>query len=345
MMTKSHFGLSAKTRWLMPTLFLAGIQTVHATPPKAPLELPTLPTVEEIHPHWFDEYGCEKILLSPEGLSNCRAQKKEEATRPKALPSAAESKQLASPEYLNEIKNLRGFSGFYYTPMPTENAAEVLEDTVTTSATASGDFSAVGLVRNETLEPITAITVTAQLMGKNGQALTIGTTQALVTPLRSGEPAPFQLTVPVPFSNVAEVRWSVEWRVEENKAKVAYRDTDRTGYNPPQSASDKTIQLTGNVTNLSGSSIPNPRMIVAWVKINRGGTVPVSPDKIIAVTTAPLLDSGDNPRKVKVFPGTNKLIPGNVPGVLGYDITFTDQQLVKIIKKGEVTNMIWVTGE
>jgi hypothetical protein len=350
-------------RWLAPIFFLTCVQGATAAPPATPLDLPELPTLEERHPELYDKYGCEKNF-PPEHRAICRANKAEEKAKAEAkapLTDAERARLLASPAELNEDKGLRGFSGPYYTPLPSANAAVVLEETVGTSATALGNFSAVGLVRNETLEPITAITVTAKLLDKGGEVLAQEATRALVEPLRPGEPAPFQLTTAVAFKDVARVQWSVEWRMEEGKAKLGWRDVEITGLNrgpvswgnrerddfdtataPPYPHLD-----IGSVKNLSGKDIPNPRMVMAWYE-----QTGESSGRLIAVVTAPLFDDAYPPRKkAKVLEGRMPSRPKDCTAVLqcgglkDYIIEVADQKLARRIDKGELVSMFWVTGK
>jgi hypothetical protein len=165
----------------------------------------------------------------------------------------------------------------------------MLSETITTSATPDGGFSAVGLVRNEmAMQLISAATITGELIGASGQVISKATTEALVVPIRPGEPAPFHLTSPVSFKDVADVRWRVEWSVEPNKAKASYRDVEVTMWGKPRpwGSRDK-LDLTewdtksrppfpylevGTVENLSGVDIPNPEMIVAWYVEPKGSS-------------------------------------------------------------------------
>jgi hypothetical protein len=358
------------TRWVWPAIFLTCATATPAAPPEIPFGLPELPTVEERHPEVHDKYGCH-IGFTPENKAHCRTQKAEEKAKSKAaLTTAEREKLLASPEKLNYEKVLRGFSGPYYTPLPSANAAVVLGETVTTSATPSGNFTAVGLVRNETLEPITAVTVTAKLLNKGGRVLAQENTQALVEPLRPGEPGPFQLTSPVAFKDVAQVQWSAEWRAEEDKSKLAWRDVEIIGRNwgssLPWGNRDRDDHDTaavppyphleiGHVKNLSGKDIPNPRMVMAWFKEITRGDGPPSSRKLVAVTTAPLYEWDDHPHKLrkrqaKVLEGMIPSMPKDCPvlacgGSQDYVIEVVDQKLARSIEEWKIFPMHWVTGE
>ena len=239
-----------RSRQWLAALALALAQGASAEAPQTPLALPKLPTSQERHPHWYDEYGCDKEL-SEVGKMLCRenmAIARIEAMKP--ISAAERARLLATPAELNVDKRLRGFEDPYYTPLPAVGAAVVLEETVTLSATPSGGFHAIGLVRNETLEPLTAIWVTARLMDAieplyfdaiypltaiwvtarlmdaQGTVLAQETAPAAVAPLRPGEPAPSELSSAVLFQDVAKLQWSVDSRVETDAAKLAWRDVE-----------------------------------------------------------------------------------------------------------------------
>jgi hypothetical protein len=342
-------------RWLMPAIPVAVLAAGLALPARAaptPIQLPELPTAEERLPDLYDKYGCE-VSLSPKEKAVCRAEKKEEAAIVEERRMAVEKQLLrASPEELNGSKNLRGFSGPYYTPMPTANAVVVLPETVTTTAALDGSFTAVGLVRNEIADQmVSAVTVRGELIGVAGQVLSKITTQALVEPIRPGEPAPFQLSAPVSFNQVADVRWTVDWSLELDKAKGGYRDVEagplNWGGRYPSGNRERTHWDTrssppfpyleeGDVENLSSAPIPNPKMVVAWYEKPKE-----SSGRIVAILTSPLFELSAVQRRVlKTLEA-----PSITTGRASYAILLENSDLARRIENGELQRMFWVTGE
>jgi hypothetical protein len=154
--------------------------------------LPTLPPVDERHPELFADNGC---LETGAGATDC-------ATRSEDLDAAA-----ASPAGGPDVdRQLLGFRGTGYLTRPGSGSVVVLEDSIRVEPAAG--WTAIGLVRNETSDPVTGVVVRAELIGATGAV--IGTVEGPVPvgPLRAGEPAPFELVSSTPADEVAEVRWS-----------------------------------------------------------------------------------------------------------------------------------------
>ena len=130
--------------------------------------LPTLPPAEERTPGVYDDDGC--VVLEEGRDCGATAEDLDQA--------------LAGDE---SGRTLAGFQGPLFTTDVSAGALVVLDDTVAT--TTAGPWRAQGLVRNETTSPALAPTVTAVLRDGAGTELDRVETVAMVTPLRSGEPA------------------------------------------------------------------------------------------------------------------------------------------------------------
>jgi hypothetical protein len=151
---------------------------------------------------------------------------------------------------------------------------------------------------------------------------------------------------------VADVRWTVDWSLELDKAKGGYRDVEagigsprtafapwgnreRTDWDTETSPPFPYLEL-GYVENLSGASIPNPKVVVAWYEKPKG-----SSGKVVSLMTLPLL--ADYQRALKILKG---FVEGSkTHGGGDYAILVKDRDLARRIEKGELQRMFWVTGE
>jgi len=199
------------------------------------------------------------------------------------------------PESMSR-KTLVGFEGPYYADGvpadPRERRARVIEETVGTLPGKT--WGAVGLVRNETTEPMPAIQVHARLLDTDGQTIEVVRATALVPHVRPGEPVPFQLTSQVETDKVAEVRWSAD-RIDQPPAErdVGFTRVWRhaygqrgprsiTQYDPPgQTPPYLVVILATGMENqgflaLSGLAPPppeqpsTPQVVIAWYDRNTG---------------------------------------------------------------------------
>lgn len=101
-----------------------------------------------------------------------------------------------------------GYVGPWSAPPTPAGKVTVIPESV--SFSESGRWSAAGMVRNESTNNVTSVTVqaTLQLFGTNADAIPV-LTSVPVEPLRPGEPAPFDLSVDLPVEAVRAVAWTV----------------------------------------------------------------------------------------------------------------------------------------
>lgn len=98
-----------------------------------------------------------------------------------------------------------GYVGPRYAPMG--DGPQV--DDGSLNVATDGDWQAAGLVVNGPRPTAGPVTVTAVLLDASGTPLADVTAEALVSPLRPGEPSPFVVQAPgVPAASVAAVTWS-----------------------------------------------------------------------------------------------------------------------------------------
>jgi hypothetical protein len=151
--------------------------------------LPTLPSVQERFPDAYTDDGCP--VADPDSCLSTAAEADRAAAQPDAGPDVE--------------RLLLGFHGTGWLVRPTAGSVRVLTETVTVP---SGEqWTAVGLVRNETAEAVDGVEVTATLLDASGATLAVARGDVAPAPLRSGEPAPFSLEAPVTTDQVASVQW------------------------------------------------------------------------------------------------------------------------------------------
>ena len=220
-------------------------------------DLPTLPPIEQRESGVFDDEGCLRV----EG--ECTIQ-------------ADELDAVAAGAPGDQFRTLEGFTGPRYTTDLARDVVLVLEDTVAEGADADGTWTASGLVRNETAEPVGVVEVTARQLDSAGTEVATATATVLVAPLRPGEPAPFVVESVAPADQVTSVEWSVY--VEPAGAGEASRATELTtywtevagdrelvsvnGYTDP--AGDKPHLVFGSLTGLPGADVDGPTVVAAW---------------------------------------------------------------------------------
>lgn len=237
-----------------------GVQPDHTADAQegaAEASLPTLPPIEERLPESYDADGC---LVLEEGR-DCGATADD-------LDEA-----LAGDE---DGRTLAGFQGPLFTTDVSAEALAVLADTVTTSG--SGPWQAQGLIRNETTSPALAPTVTAILRDGAGVELDRVEAVALVTPLRSGEPAPFVLESAVDAAAVASVDWSVvdaggSPRLGTRDLELSVFFTEPGGAREPldtylyqeEGPGPFPLVLLGSLTVRADVDAPDPTVVAAWL--------------------------------------------------------------------------------
>ena len=336
-----HF---AQPRRLMLISLLAFPPWVQAVqPPTAagtPIALPELPSDYESvcidrdksQPP-PDEFTCQE-LAKRTALTQRAAQKKTAATVP--------------PEELNQYRELLGFHGPYYTSQPSANAVVILPETITTLVPSGGGFSALGLVRNElATQLIGSVTINAKLFNKAGKVIAAPSTEVLVSPLRPGEPAPFELTAPVSFKDVADISWHVSWQVESDKSKGEVRNVifsffiggneswgaRRSGPTPWDIPGHPYYWLeTGYVKNNSDLDISNPKMVVAWIDPK---------NKVLAVETNPIYELTQDNKAISALVLNAKHEKNSE---LPYAILIKSRKFAERVDAFDILKMIWVTG-
>ena len=175
---------------------------------------------------------------------------------------------------LDEVRNLYGYRGPYYSPVASGSGVPVLPETVSTSS--SGMWGAQGLVRNETAAPVGVVTVTALLRGAGDAILGSANAAVAVAPLRPHEPGPFTLTSSIAAADVVRVEWSTAWlpatatertlRIQQSysapygdRPQIGHYLYDETGPAPLPAV------VGGNVANDGTATVTNPIVVGVWL--------------------------------------------------------------------------------
>lgn len=286
--------------------------------------LPTRPSDQELYPHLFDKDGCLKLGPARSDPIDCGNTAPYDP-RIDGRPVDAD----------REVRNLLGFVGPMYTTDVSRNAVTVLADTVT--VVPGEHWQAVGLVRNETRQPVNDVVIKAELVGEDGAVLGTGEGRVPVDALRPGEPGPFVVTVPeVESSLVAEVRWQVAHSLAEDAGRelliqhfwqLPYGDREKHAPVDPDSGPLPYVAF-GEVSNHGEVSIVAPQVTMAWLD---------ELGRVVGVATTHLHALGGDPAEpLKDLPS----------GGLGdFYVVVHDPHLGSRLTGENVTAMTWGFGE
>lgn len=280
--------------------YSTNISTLPANQPTKEIQLPTYPPIWERDPEMFDSKTLSEIKL---GRSS--------------------EEKLNIDE--NTSVNLKGFVGKYYS-MKINNVIKVLDNTVTIH-NKNGNWSSLGLIRNETNETLNSTSIIAVLLDRDGNLLDEIENTILIEGIRPGEPAPFSITSSIPLENV----FKVEWKVKEIQSSTKIRDfiiyvnwqlsfgSDMHGWIKREDAPYPYV-ISTSAENL-GKDADTVKIVIAWIN-NEGKVVWIEESNLSA-------DYGNG-------------IPQNGIGNFE-DITVTDSTVGPLLS--ELQYLIWVVGE
>ncbi|CAM2946382.1 FxLYD domain-containing protein [Paenibacillus sediminis] len=210
---------------------------------KVKVDLPNKPEIWEIHKHL----------------------KKEDFD-----PSTSPSGKMDDSGQDTAVRTLKGFVGPNYATQVNGKSVIVLSNSLNVSK--SGNWAVKGLVRNETTSNIGAVTIEAKLISSKGTLLGTVSTKSIVTKIRPGEPAPFEMTSSIPVSKVASVQWITKPTAAQDNIsreanimvdyELAYGQQDYRGFkrnDPPYP-----YVLATSFDNLSGP-IKTAQLVAAWL--------------------------------------------------------------------------------
>lgn len=224
--------------------------TVSANKSLNEIKLPTYPSLIERHPE----------MLKSKTLSEFK--------------SESSSAQEITIEEDTPV-NFKGFVGKYYSKK-INNVIKILDNTVTIH-NKSGNWSSLGLIRNETNGNLDSASIIAVLKDNEGNILDEIENTILVEGIRPGEPAPFSITTTIPFENVSDVEWKVK-KIQsppKNRDFITYVNwelpfgTDTYGFTKREDAPYPYVIFT-SFENL-GTDVTTAKIVIAW--INEEGQV------------------------------------------------------------------------
>lgn len=161
--------------------------------------LPVLPPPHVRHPGLFDETGCALLAVGDERRARVCPD-----------PSSKDGANGSKAEPPGAWRRLMGFEGPHYSTSVADRGVEILPSTVRFGD--ESEWSAVGLLRNDTSSVVDDISVSARLLAEDGRTLDTATFIVPVRSVRPGEPVPFSLTCAIPRADVAAVLWTLNYR-------------------------------------------------------------------------------------------------------------------------------------
>ncbi len=246
-------------------------------PPAAPV-LPELPSVAEDVDGLYDQDGC---LRTGPAEVDCSVR-------------AAEVDAALREGGANETRHLEGFVGSRWLARVDGRGPTVLSATVERSE--SGAFVASGLARNEGLEVLADLEVSARLLDAAGEELEVVTTTSPVHDIRPGEPVPFVLRAQVATAAVARVQWTVAGGALGDPGR---RSLSWTPYWERPAGGDpvdlylyqdgdgvRPHLVFGGVESLTDRPLARPEVVVAWLGAD---------GRLVEMVTAPVRGPGGGP--------------------------------------------------
>jgi hypothetical protein len=157
----------------------------------------------------------------------------------------------------DDSKQLYGYSGPYYNTSNLTGRVLVLSQSVYVAPASS--WTAAGLIRNQTCDPVTVKGVTARLLGSRGELLHIAEATTFLDTLQPGEPAPFMIQAPVAAAKVRRVDWQVEYTTTESEPQRLFTEPFH----------DQIVSgdyfLDGQIHNASTLTAIHARVVAAWL--------------------------------------------------------------------------------
>jgi hypothetical protein len=170
-------------------------------------------------------------------------------------------------------RHLEGFVGSRWLTESDHGGPTVLASSI--ERTATGDFTASGLARNESPAVLATLEITARLLDVAGHELAEITVASPVHDIRPGEPAPFTLTAAVDAAQVDRVDWRASGGAVGDGARRAlawtpYWERPAGGeavalylYRDPPD--DRPHLVFGAVASVGDVALHRPEVVVGWL--------------------------------------------------------------------------------
>jgi hypothetical protein len=124
------------------------------------------------------------------------------------LLSIQQGQENLNPSDEKAIRTFPGFSGPFAIELIDGDEINVIEESL--NSLEQNTWGMMGLVRNETTEVASKITIVAKLKDKDGNLLGKVQGNTLVNHIRPGEPAPFKLESKINSDEVATIEWDTK---------------------------------------------------------------------------------------------------------------------------------------
>jgi len=228
------------------------------------VELPALPAPHERLPGLFDESGCALLAVG-------------EGARRRVCPAPQPSGRVSPGGW----RRLLGYEGPHYATSVTGAGVELLPATI--GVAREENWSALGMVRNDTPWTLNAIEVAATLEAPDGASLETVRAVVPVRSVRPGEPAPFALSSTTRRAAVKLVRWETTYRRVASPSAGSSRRIevslvralpdgrlsglpDAEDPEPHDGARPATIEVAwGTLRSWSESPIRRPAVVALWL--------------------------------------------------------------------------------
>lgn len=160
------------------------------------------------------------------------------------------------------FKVLYGYTGPFYNTSNLNGQVVVLSQTLYTWPTPTWEMT--GILRNQTRCPIALNTLSAQLLGSNGEVIGTATATLPVANLRPGEPGPFTIQAPI----AAEAVKSVEWHADFSPTQAPLRQFTFKIWNSSEAPDGSSYTLDASIENDASSTANGTSVVLAWLDEN-----------------------------------------------------------------------------
>jgi hypothetical protein len=199
-----------------------------------------------------------------------------------SLPSVGPLPSVQPPDP-DGFKALYGYSGPFYNTSNLTGQVVVLSQTIYKWPSQSWELT--GMVRNQTRCPVAINSLSAQLLGANGEVIGTATARVPVVNLRPGEPGPFTIQAPLPASAVKSVVWHVD---STPTPALARQFTFAVDLNRV-TADGTEYDLGGFIQNTTTSTVRDVRAVAAWLD---------DQNRVVAVSSLQFDDHGSTSESV-----------------------------------------------
>jgi hypothetical protein len=167
-----------------------------------------------------------------------------------------------APPNPDDFRVLYGYRGPDYNTAALDGKVVVLPSSLYTWPTST--WKVTGLFRNQTRCPIHINSVSARLLGSQGELLETATATLLVDNIRPGEPAPLVIEAPLSPGAVK----TVEWAVDSSPTPTPIRQFEFAIWSAEKAPDGASYTLDGMITSDASTTARGTSVVVAWLDEN-----------------------------------------------------------------------------